>query len=88
MSSGAIAGLVLGLLLIGLGEYRDSSFRTRRGSARVLSIPVLGAHSGDELGAGSRGRATTGALIDAAGGAILDGRRTRGRHLAAAIVKS
>ena len=71
MSSGAIAGLVLGLLLIGLGEYRDSSFRTEEEALRVLSIPVLGlipAMSSEREAAAARRRAR---LIDAAGGAIL-----------------
>jgi polysaccharide chain length determinant protein (PEP-CTERM system associated) len=41
MASGAIAGLVLGLLLIGLLELRDSSFRTEVEAAKTLSIPVF-----------------------------------------------
>ncbi|MGH9220580.1 MAG: GumC family protein [Vicinamibacterales bacterium] len=41
MSSGAIAGLVLGCLIVGLREYRDSSFRSEEETLRTLSIPVL-----------------------------------------------
>ena len=41
MASGAVAGLVLGLLVIGLLEYRDSSFRTEVEAAKALSIPVF-----------------------------------------------
>jgi len=41
MASGAIAGAVLGLLLIGLLEYRDSSFRREEDVAKILSLPVL-----------------------------------------------
>jgi polysaccharide chain length determinant protein (PEP-CTERM system associated) len=40
-SSGAIAGLVLALLVIGLREYRDSSFRTKDEVLTTLSLPVL-----------------------------------------------
>jgi hypothetical protein len=38
---GASAGLALGLALIALIEYRDSSFRTRDDIVTVLSLPVL-----------------------------------------------
>ena len=41
ISSGAIAGLVLGLLIVGLLEYRDSSFRSEEEAMRALSVPVL-----------------------------------------------
>jgi uncharacterized protein involved in exopolysaccharide biosynthesis len=37
-----LGGLALGLLLVGLLEYRDSSFKTEDDVLRVLSIPVLG----------------------------------------------
>ena len=40
-SSGAIAGLVLALLVIGFREYRDSSFRTKDEVLTTLSLPVL-----------------------------------------------
>ena len=35
------AGLGIGLLLIGLLEYRDKSFKTDHEVMRVLSLPVL-----------------------------------------------
>jgi hypothetical protein len=41
MSSGAGAGLVLGLLCIGLLEYRDSSFRRAEEVIAALSLPVF-----------------------------------------------
>jgi protein tyrosine kinase modulator len=41
MSAGAGLGLVLGLLVVGLREYRDSSFRQEDEVHRVLSLPVL-----------------------------------------------
>lgn len=41
ISSGAIAGLALGLLIVGLLEYRDSSFRSEEETIRALSVPVL-----------------------------------------------
>lgn len=41
ISSGAIAGLVGGLLIVGLLEYRDSSFRSEEEAIRTLSVPVL-----------------------------------------------
>ena len=41
MSSGAVGGIVLGLLLIGFLEYRDSSLRREEDVVRVLTLPVL-----------------------------------------------
>lgn len=41
LSSGALGGLVLGLLVVGLREYRDSSFRSKDEVANALSLPVL-----------------------------------------------
>jgi polysaccharide chain length determinant protein (PEP-CTERM system associated) len=38
---GGIGGLLLGLLLVGVIEYRDSSFKTEEDIARVLALPVL-----------------------------------------------
>jgi polysaccharide chain length determinant protein (PEP-CTERM system associated) len=38
---GALGGLGLGVLLIGLLEYRDASFRTEADVVRVLNLPVL-----------------------------------------------
>ncbi len=39
---GVFGGLVLGLLLIGILEYRDSTFKSEDDVLRVLSLPVLG----------------------------------------------
>jgi uncharacterized protein involved in exopolysaccharide biosynthesis len=41
IGSGAIAGFVLGLLVVGLLEYRDSSFKREEDVFRALSLPVL-----------------------------------------------
>jgi hypothetical protein len=38
---GSLGGLVLGLLLVGSIEYRDSTFKTEDDVMRVLSLPVL-----------------------------------------------
>jgi len=39
--SGALAGLGLGLLLVAIGEFRDSSFRSEDEVMAALSLPVL-----------------------------------------------
>ena len=41
LGAGPVAGLLLGLALIGLVEYRDSSFKTEGEVSRLLSLPVL-----------------------------------------------
>lgn len=41
MASGAAAGLVLGLLVVGVLEYRDSSFRRAEEVLKALSLPVF-----------------------------------------------
>jgi polysaccharide chain length determinant protein (PEP-CTERM system associated) len=41
MASGAAAGLALGLLIVGLLEYRDPSFRREEEVLAALSLPVL-----------------------------------------------
>jgi hypothetical protein len=41
MFSGAAGGLVLGVLLLGFQEYRDTSFRMEEEVVKVLSLPVL-----------------------------------------------
>jgi uncharacterized protein involved in exopolysaccharide biosynthesis len=38
---GPFVGLVLGLLLVGFLEYRDSTFKSEDDVVRVLSLPVL-----------------------------------------------
>src|SRR4029078_1802300 len=39
--SGALGGLALGALIVGLLEYRDSSFRMEDEVVKALSLPVL-----------------------------------------------
>lgn len=41
MASGSVAGLLFGLLMVGLLEYRDSSFRCEDEVMQRLSVPVL-----------------------------------------------
>jgi polysaccharide chain length determinant protein (PEP-CTERM system associated) len=41
IASGAIAGLVLGLLVVGWLEYRDSSLKREEDVVRLLELPVL-----------------------------------------------
>jgi polysaccharide chain length determinant protein (PEP-CTERM system associated) len=41
MASGALVGLVIGLLLVGFGEYRDMTLRHELDVIRILSLPVL-----------------------------------------------
>jgi hypothetical protein len=41
VGAGAVGGLMLGLALIGLIEYRDSSFKKEEDAARLLALPVL-----------------------------------------------
>lgn len=41
MASGAVAGLVFGLLAVALLEYRDSSFRRADEVLKAISLPVL-----------------------------------------------
>jgi hypothetical protein len=40
-ASGAVVGLLLGLLMVAVLELRDSSFRTEVEAAKTLSIPVF-----------------------------------------------
>lgn len=41
MSSGAVAGLLIGLLIVGYREVRDSSFRHEQEVQQTLNLPVL-----------------------------------------------
>jgi polysaccharide chain length determinant protein (PEP-CTERM system associated) len=41
LAGGTLGGLVLGLLLVGFLEYRDSSFKCEEDVHRVLDLPVL-----------------------------------------------
>jgi polysaccharide chain length determinant protein (PEP-CTERM system associated) len=71
MMSGAAAGLVLGLLVLALREYRDSSFRGEDEVFNALSLPVLAlipvlSSERERLAAKRRGR-----IIDLAGTTAL-----------------
>ncbi len=71
LSSGAVGGLVLGLLIVGLREYRDSSFRTKDEVTTTLSLPVL-ASIPVMTSAGERQAATRRAwAMDIGGSALL-----------------
>jgi len=71
MASGAASGLVLGLLVVGLLEYRDSSFKREEEVLKALSVPVLALipvmKSAREIRAATR----RGRAIDIAGTAVL-----------------
>ena len=41
MASGALVGLLLGLAVVALREYRDSSFKSKDEVVKALSLPVL-----------------------------------------------
>jgi polysaccharide chain length determinant protein (PEP-CTERM system associated) len=71
MSAGAIAGLILGLLLIGLGEFHDSSFRTEEEALRALSVPVLALIPSMSSAREAQAVKRRARLMDAFGGAIL-----------------
>jgi polysaccharide chain length determinant protein (PEP-CTERM system associated) len=71
MASGAAVGLVLGLLVVGLLEYRDSSFKREEEVIKVVSLPVLAlipVMSSDRERRAARRRVWT---IDLAGTAVL-----------------
>ena len=77
MSAGAIAGLVIGLLIIGAREFLDSTFRSEEEALRTLAVPVLALippMSSERETRAARRRAR---LVDAGGAAVL---------LAAAVV--
>jgi polysaccharide chain length determinant protein (PEP-CTERM system associated) len=42
LAGGPVGGLLIGLAIIGLLEYRDSTFKTEAEVARLLALPVLG----------------------------------------------
>jgi polysaccharide chain length determinant protein (PEP-CTERM system associated) len=41
LAGGSLGGLILGLMLVGFLEYRDSSFKSEEDVTRVLALPVL-----------------------------------------------
>jgi succinoglycan biosynthesis transport protein ExoP len=71
MASGAGVGLALGLLIVGVREYRDSSFRQGDEVERMLSLPVLALIP--EMTSGREQRAARHRVwvMDLAGGAVL-----------------
>jgi uncharacterized protein involved in exopolysaccharide biosynthesis len=71
MASGAGAGLVLGLLVVGLLESRDSSFRDEDEVLRVISLPVLALIPVMRSDREHRAARHRGWAIDAAGTAVL-----------------
>jgi len=74
LAGGPIGGLGLGVLLIGLLEYRDPSFRNEDDVLRVLSLPVLALvpvmkeHAGSRATKRHRGAATIAMVMIAAAG--------------------
>ena len=74
LAGGPIGGLGLGVLLIGLLEYRDPSFRNEDDVLRVLSLPVLALvpvmkeHAGSRAAKRHRGAATIAMVMIAAAG--------------------
>jgi uncharacterized protein involved in exopolysaccharide biosynthesis len=71
MSSGAAAGLVLGLLLVGLLEHRDSTFRGEEEVLKVVSLPVLALIPVMSSDSEHRAARRRGWAIDLAGTAVL-----------------
>jgi polysaccharide chain length determinant protein (PEP-CTERM system associated) len=73
MSSGAVAGLLLGLLLVAFLEYRDATFNREEDVLRALTLPVLAlvpAVASDEERRASRRRVVA---VNLAGAAVLVG---------------
>jgi polysaccharide chain length determinant protein (PEP-CTERM system associated) len=73
MGSGAFGGLALGLLLIGFGEFRDSSFRREEEVARLLSVPVLALVPVMISEADRRAKRRRAVLVDAVGVVVVIG---------------
>jgi succinoglycan biosynthesis transport protein ExoP len=71
MSSGALVGLLLGMLLAGLSEWRDSSFRRPEEVLAFLSVPVLASIPLMQSRRERRRTAWRRFLADAAGVAVL-----------------
>jgi len=71
ISSGAIGGLVLGLLLVGFLEYRDSSFYNEDDVTRVLKLPVLALVPDMTTEAQRRAASRRRVLVDVAGIGVL-----------------
>ena len=71
IASGSVIGLVLGLLAVGLLEYRDSSFRREEEVQKVVSLPVLALIPVMSPGHERRIARRRGWAIDIAGTAVL-----------------
>jgi polysaccharide chain length determinant protein (PEP-CTERM system associated) len=71
MASGAAAGLVLGLFVVGLLESRDSTFRQEEEVLKVVSLPVLALIPVMSSGRERRAATRRGWAIDIAGTAVL-----------------
>jgi uncharacterized protein involved in exopolysaccharide biosynthesis len=69
--SGAIAGFIFGLLMVGLLELRDSSFRREEEVLRALEIPVLALIPVIVSSRESRSHRRASRLIDLAGTVVL-----------------
>jgi hypothetical protein len=70
LSSAALAGLLIGLLIAGLLEMLDSSFRSEEEALKTLSIPVL-AQIPTMSSAGESRKARLRARLMDAGGAVV-----------------
>jgi polysaccharide chain length determinant protein (PEP-CTERM system associated) len=73
MGSGAAAGLLLGVLIVGLLEYRDSSFRSAEEVVSALELPVLASIPVMESDRERRVARRRGLMKDAAGTVVLVG---------------
>lgn len=71
LSAGAVVGLIIGLLIAGMLEYMDSSFRTEAEALQALSIPVLALIPAMSSAAEARAARRRGWLIDAGGAAVV-----------------
>lgn len=72
-AAGAVAGLLLGLALVGWFEYRDSSFRREEDMLRLLNLPVLAIVPVMASTQEQRRQRLRAVLLDIGGGLILAG---------------
>ena len=71
MASGAGIGLVLGLLIVAILEYRDHSFRTEEEVVKFMSVPVLAMVPMMAADFERRAAATRQRLVDAGGIVVI-----------------